>query len=196
MHSFFTFLHNKFVVVQPRIIAPVLIPGECIASAALRAYLVADGREAPPLPAEGALFLTNYRLVYRGAPADPFGEYHSTNLLHSASARSRMVTRLTLTTIQWPKRFFKQKSSCERLKFVLISFCFYCRKIFTAKIPFVSVSIPKRRCIVSISAEVDYNQDHKTAAANDFCFQIFSNCNSCNNDTVMLRCYMNAIYCS
>lgn len=55
--------------------APALIAGEAISVPALRAYLVADGRETPLLPAEGALFLTNYRVVFKGAPTDPFGEY-------------------------------------------------------------------------------------------------------------------------
>ena len=28
------------------------------------------------LPAEGALFLTNYRLIFRGSPIDPFSNEH------------------------------------------------------------------------------------------------------------------------
>ena len=49
----------------------------------LRVYLVADGREEATsvnlggpqlLPAEGALFLTNYRLVFKGTPCDPLGK--------------------------------------------------------------------------------------------------------------------------
>ncbi|XP_026318048.1 myotubularin-related protein 13 isoform X2 [Hyposmocoma kahamanoa] len=59
-------------VQKPRIVAPALIAGEAISVPALRAYLVADGRETPLLPAEGALFLTNYRVVFKGAPTDPF----------------------------------------------------------------------------------------------------------------------------
>ncbi|KAI8440796.1 hypothetical protein MSG28_009121 [Choristoneura fumiferana] len=56
----------------PRIVAPWLIPGEAVSAPALRCWLAADGRAAPLLPAEGALFLTNYRLVFRGTPTDPF----------------------------------------------------------------------------------------------------------------------------
>ncbi|KAL0879613.1 hypothetical protein ABMA27_003332 [Loxostege sticticalis] len=59
-------------VQKPRIVAPTLVPGEAIAGPALRAFLVPDGRPAPLLPAEGALFLTNYRLVFKGTPTDPF----------------------------------------------------------------------------------------------------------------------------
>lgn len=49
----------------------------------LRVYLMPDGREeaaggttgGPPLlPAEGAIFLTTYRIIFRGTPTDPLGE--------------------------------------------------------------------------------------------------------------------------
>ncbi|XP_026736856.1 myotubularin-related protein 5 isoform X1 [Trichoplusia ni] len=59
-------------VQKPRIVAPSLVPGEAVAVPALRAYLVTDGRHTPLLPAEGALFLTNYRLVFKGTPTDPY----------------------------------------------------------------------------------------------------------------------------
>ncbi|KAI5636911.1 DENN (AEX-3) domain-containing protein [Phthorimaea operculella] len=59
-------------VQKPRIVAPSLVAGEAVSAPALRAYLVADGRQTPLLPAEGALFLTNYRVVFKGAPTDPF----------------------------------------------------------------------------------------------------------------------------
>ncbi|CAG0881950.1 unnamed protein product [Cyprideis torosa] len=61
------------------ILPPMLIPGEELISEkeGLRGYLVPDGRGddgvVGPLliPAEGALFLTNYRLVFKGIPCDP-----------------------------------------------------------------------------------------------------------------------------
>ncbi|KAM3965988.1 LOW QUALITY PROTEIN: SET domain binding factor [Aphomia sociella] len=59
-------------VQKPRIVAPALVGGEAIAAPALRAVLVADGRGTALLPAEGALFLTNYRVIFRGTPVDPF----------------------------------------------------------------------------------------------------------------------------
>lgn len=49
----------------------------------LRVYLMPDGREeaaggnigGPPLlPAEGAIFLTTYRIIFKGTPTDPLGE--------------------------------------------------------------------------------------------------------------------------
>ncbi|KAJ8728742.1 hypothetical protein PYW07_006438 [Mythimna separata] len=59
-------------VQKPRIVAPALVPGETVSVPALRAYLVSDGRNTALLPAEGALFLTNYRLVFKGTPTDPY----------------------------------------------------------------------------------------------------------------------------
>lgn len=58
---------------KPRILTPGFVTNETIAAPALRAFLVADGRGATSLlPAEGALFLTNYRIIFKGAPTDPF----------------------------------------------------------------------------------------------------------------------------
>lgn len=47
----------------------------------MRVHLIADGREeasglmgGPPLlPAEGAIYLTTYRLIFKGTPTDPNG---------------------------------------------------------------------------------------------------------------------------
>ena len=62
---------------------PSLIMGEEMQFEGLRCYLMADGRELGKgeyggpilLPAEGALFLTNYRVIFKGTPVDQFGEY-------------------------------------------------------------------------------------------------------------------------
>ncbi|XP_052744607.1 myotubularin-related protein 5 isoform X3 [Bicyclus anynana] len=62
-------------VQKPRIAWPALVSGEAGAGTALRALLLADGRGAALsqlLPAEGALFLTNYRLLFKGVPLDPY----------------------------------------------------------------------------------------------------------------------------
>ena len=49
----------------------------------LRVYLLPDGRDesitagtgaTTLLPAEGAIFMTNYRLVFKGSPCDPYGK--------------------------------------------------------------------------------------------------------------------------
>lgn len=60
-----------------------MLPGEEATMEGLRVYLLPDGREestagllgGPPLlPAEGAIFLTNYRIIFKGTPCDPFGK--------------------------------------------------------------------------------------------------------------------------
>jgi myotubularin-related protein 5/13 len=67
---------------QPKILRPTLLPGEELIMEGTRVYLLPDGREEHSggltggptlLPAEGAIFLTNYRIVFRGTPCDPFG---------------------------------------------------------------------------------------------------------------------------
>ncbi|CAG5130727.1 unnamed protein product, partial [Candidula unifasciata] len=68
-------------VQKPRILQPLLLPGEEIVMEGLRAYLLPDGREEGAggniggpslLPSEGAVFLTTYRIIFRGIPCDPF----------------------------------------------------------------------------------------------------------------------------
>lgn len=68
---------------QPKILTPILLSGEEIIMEGLRAYLIPDGREEATggnmggptlLPAEGAIFLTNYRIIFKGTPCDPLGK--------------------------------------------------------------------------------------------------------------------------
>ena len=63
---------------KPKILTPSLLNGERLLVEGLRVYLLPDGREEGPcsagmslLPAEGALFLTNYRIIFKGTPCDP-----------------------------------------------------------------------------------------------------------------------------
>ncbi|XP_021368098.1 myotubularin-related protein 13-like [Mizuhopecten yessoensis] len=65
---------------KPKILKPTLLPGEEVVMDGLRVYLLPDGREegmgsnmgGPSLlPAEGAIFLTNYRIIFKGIPCDP-----------------------------------------------------------------------------------------------------------------------------
>ena len=68
---------------QPKILLPSLLPGEELLTEAVRVYLLPDGREEMTgalggpafLPAEGAFFITNYRLIFKGAPCDAFGRW-------------------------------------------------------------------------------------------------------------------------
>ncbi|XP_017780101.1 PREDICTED: myotubularin-related protein 13 isoform X2 [Nicrophorus vespilloides] len=66
---------------KPKINMPNMLPGEEPITDGLRVYLLPDGREestagnlgGPPLlPAEGAIFLTNYRIIFKGTPCDSF----------------------------------------------------------------------------------------------------------------------------
>lgn len=68
---------------KPKILTPNMLPGEEVLMDGIRVYLLPDGREestagihgGPPLlPAEGAIFLTNYRIIFKGIPCDSFGE--------------------------------------------------------------------------------------------------------------------------
>lgn len=67
---------------QPKLLTPTLLPGEELVMDGMRVHLIPDGREeatgamgGPPLlPAEGAIFLTTYRLIFKGTPTDPLGE--------------------------------------------------------------------------------------------------------------------------
>ncbi|CAF91670.1 unnamed protein product, partial [Tetraodon nigroviridis] len=65
---------------KPKILRPALLPGEDLVSEGLRVLLDPDGREEATggllggphiLPAEGALFLTTYRIIFKGIPHDP-----------------------------------------------------------------------------------------------------------------------------
>ena len=75
-------------VSKPKIMQPDLLHGEEVTISGMRVFLIPDGRDenyaprnasncAPGvgpvlLPAEGAIFLTNYRIIFRGRPCDPF----------------------------------------------------------------------------------------------------------------------------
>ncbi|XP_059150678.1 myotubularin-related protein 13-like isoform X2 [Physella acuta] len=65
---------------KPKILTPALLPCEEIVMEGLRVYLLPDGREEGTggnmggpslLPAEGAVFLTTYRIIFKGLPCDP-----------------------------------------------------------------------------------------------------------------------------
>lgn len=68
---------------QPKLLRPRLLPGEECVLDGLRVYLLPDGREEGAggsvggpalLPAEGAVFLTTYRVIFTGMPTDPLGK--------------------------------------------------------------------------------------------------------------------------
>lgn len=71
-------VHREMKRVPPvqkrKIQSPPLLPGEVMLGEPMRTYLVSDGRGEDVgsnfFPAEGALFLTNYRVVFKGSPCD------------------------------------------------------------------------------------------------------------------------------
>jgi myotubularin-related protein 5/13 len=82
---------------KPKILIPNMLAGEESIMEGLRVYLLPDGREesspgllgGPPLlPAEGAIFLTNYRIIFKGTPCDSFA-------CEQVVVRSFPVTSLT-----------------------------------------------------------------------------------------------------
>ncbi|XP_028915382.1 myotubularin-related protein 13 isoform X4 [Ornithorhynchus anatinus] len=71
---------------KPKILRPTLLPGEEIVCEGLRVLLDPDGREEATggllggphiLPAEGALFLTTYRIIFKGTPHDQLVGEHT-----------------------------------------------------------------------------------------------------------------------
>lgn len=72
---------------KPKMLVPSLLQGEELAMEGLRSYLIPDGREEGTgaatlggpalLPAEGAIFLTNYRVIFKGSPLDPYACEHT-----------------------------------------------------------------------------------------------------------------------
>ncbi|KAM7056155.1 myotubularin-related protein 5 isoform 1-T1 [Acridotheres tristis] len=65
---------------KPKLLRPSLLLGEECVMEGLRVYLMPDGREEAAggsvggpalLPAEGAVFLTTYRIIFKGTPTDP-----------------------------------------------------------------------------------------------------------------------------
>ena len=89
---------------KPKINAPSLLPGEeFVVEKGLRAYLLPDGRagaeEVPSgvalLPAEGALFLTSYRVIFKGSPIDPFAAEHTVTRFFPVSSLTK-EKRLTM----------------------------------------------------------------------------------------------------
>lgn len=90
---------------KPKIITPNLLDGEELMTTGLRVYLLPDGRDDPQpvgvilMPAEGAIFLTNYRIVFKGRPCDPF------------ASESLVVRSLPIASMTKEKRFSIQASS-------------------------------------------------------------------------------------
>ncbi|KAK9975775.1 hypothetical protein ABG768_021008 [Culter alburnus] len=96
---------------KPKLLRPTLLPGEEFVMEGMRVHLIADGREeatgsmgGPPLlPAEGAIFLTTYRLIFKGTPTDPLvGEQVVTRSFPIASlTKEKRISNLNLPMDQF-----------------------------------------------------------------------------------------------
>lgn len=134
-----TYFADTFFL-QPKILKPSLLPGEEVVMDGLRVYLLPDGREeglggnmgGPTLlPAEGAIFLTNYRILFKGTPCDPLGKIQTSQSLHCSHSS-------TLFSFSWEKK----QSFLFVIIFYLLPLLYYIRKhVLHVRYRYISKSI-------------------------------------------------------
>uniref|UniRef100_A0A1S4GHX4 Uncharacterized protein n=2 Tax=Anopheles gambiae TaxID=7165 RepID=A0A1S4GHX4_ANOGA len=114
---------------KPKLQYPVLLQEEKIIGE-LRAYLLADGREdkeggssGTMLPAEGALFLTNYRVVFRGSPCDSYSCEQSVVRAFPISSLTK-EKRLTVIYLQHLEQVLPEGMQLRSCTFQLIKVAF------------------------------------------------------------------------
>ncbi|XP_061571193.1 LOW QUALITY PROTEIN: myotubularin-related protein 5 [Cololabis saira] len=109
---------------KPKLLRPTLLPGEELVMDGMRVHLIPDGREdatglmgGPPLlPAEGAVFLTTYRLIFKGTPTDPLvGEQIVTRTFPIASLTKEKRISVTLTMDQFVQEGLQLRSCTFQL---------------------------------------------------------------------------------
>ncbi|XP_028278948.1 myotubularin-related protein 5 isoform X4 [Parambassis ranga] len=109
---------------KPKLLRPTLLPGEEFVMDGMRVHLIPDGREeatglmgGPPLlPAEGAIFLTTYRLIFKGTPTDPLvGEQIVTRSFPIASLTKEKRISVTLTMDQFVQEGLQLRSCTFQL---------------------------------------------------------------------------------
>uniref|UniRef100_UPI0037E93FF4 myotubularin-related protein 5 isoform X3 n=1 Tax=Semicossyphus pulcher TaxID=241346 RepID=UPI0037E93FF4 len=109
---------------KPKLLRPTLLPGEELVMDAMRVHLIPDGREeatglmgGPPLlPAEGAIFLTTYRLIFRGTPTDPLvGEQVMTRSFPIASLTKEKRISVNLPMDQYIQEGLQLRSCTFQL---------------------------------------------------------------------------------
>uniref|UniRef100_A0A3Q3WKI5 Uncharacterized protein n=1 Tax=Mola mola TaxID=94237 RepID=A0A3Q3WKI5_MOLML len=109
---------------KPKLLRPTLLPGEELVMDAMRVHLMPDGREegtgvmgGPPLlPAEGAIFLTTYRLIFKGTPTDPLvGEQVVTRSFPIASLTKEKRISVTFTMDQYIQEGLQLRSCTFQL---------------------------------------------------------------------------------
>ncbi|XP_051912045.1 myotubularin-related protein 5 isoform X5 [Hippocampus zosterae] len=109
---------------KPKLLRPTLLAGEELVMDGMRVYLIPDGREeamgtmgGPPLlPAEGAIFLTTYRLIFKGTPTDPLvGEQVVTRSFPIASLTKEKRISVTLPMEQYVQEGLQLRSCTFQL---------------------------------------------------------------------------------
>ncbi|KAM9704743.1 myotubularin-related protein 5 isoform 1-T1 [Menidia menidia] len=109
---------------KPKLLRPTLLPGEELVMDGMRVHLIPDGREeatglmgGPPLlPAEGAIFLTTYRLIFKGTPTDPLvGEQVVTRSFPIASLTKEKRISVSLTMDQYVQEGLQLRSCTFQL---------------------------------------------------------------------------------
>ncbi|XP_054911397.1 myotubularin-related protein 5 isoform X1 [Poeciliopsis prolifica] len=109
---------------KPKLLRPTLLPGEELVMDGMRVHLIPDGREeatgqmgGPPLlPAEGAIFLTTYRLIFKGTPSDALvGEQIVTRSFPIASLTKEKRISVTLTMDQFVQEGLQLRSCTFQL---------------------------------------------------------------------------------
>ncbi|XP_055367536.1 myotubularin-related protein 5 isoform X2 [Betta splendens] len=109
---------------KPKLLRPTLLAGEELVMDGMRVHLIPDGREeatgqmgGPPLlPAEGAIFLTTYRLIFKGTPTDPLvGEQVVTRSFPIASLTKEKRISVTLPMDQFVQEGLQLRSCTFQL---------------------------------------------------------------------------------
>ncbi|XP_041833426.1 myotubularin-related protein 5 isoform X2 [Melanotaenia boesemani] len=109
---------------KPKLLRPTLLPGEELVMDGMRVHLIPDGREeatglmgGPPLlPAEGAIFLTTYRLIFKGTPSDPLvGEQVVTRSFPIASLTKEKRISVSITMDQFVQEGLQLRSCTFQL---------------------------------------------------------------------------------
>ncbi|XP_036373424.1 myotubularin-related protein 5 [Megalops cyprinoides] len=109
---------------KPKLLRPTLLAGEELMMDGMRVHLISDGRDeatgamgGPPLlPAEGAIFLTTYRLIFKGTPNDPLvGEQVVTRSFPIASLTKEKKISVSLPMDQFIQEGLQLRSCTFQL---------------------------------------------------------------------------------
>ncbi|XP_021707699.1 myotubularin-related protein 13 [Aedes aegypti] len=114
---------------KPKLQFPNFLQGEELIGDPMRVYLLADGREEKEvgtsnlLPAEGALYLTNYRIVFKGSPCDPYCCEQSVVRAFPISSLTK-EKRLTVIYLQHLEQVLQEGMQLRSCTFQLIKVAF------------------------------------------------------------------------